>query len=298
MTNATYYYFVFVFVFVFVLARRAACAGARSASGPTSHAPERVNAPKGFSATGPVQCVPMLGPTLFLLAVTTAPTTVPTAPPAAVTTRPVAVVRAPTSAPTTTAAFAVPSAPPTSQPVVSGQQPVQVTVVLPPTEPKTDAGMSDGLKIALTALLAIVTFVVGQIIQRIFIEPIQEQRKVIGRIANALTIYQNAWLHRDAHRDNEESRTKLEAASAALHGLAADLRSSVTTLPLHRLLAFFRLVVDRDTAWQVADKLLRWGALNSKEDAIGNRQNIMSLLKIDFGNVPSEIGESASKKDV
>ncbi|HEV2292260.1 MAG TPA: hypothetical protein VGR35_00295 [Tepidisphaeraceae bacterium] len=40
--------------------------------------------------------------------------------------------------------------------------------------------MSEPLKIALTAVGGVVIFVLGQIIQRLFIEPIQDQRRTIG----------------------------------------------------------------------------------------------------------------------
>jgi hypothetical protein len=51
--------------------------------------------------------------------------------------------------------------------------------------------MSEGLKIALTALAGIIVFIIGQIIVKSIIEPIQEQRRTIGDIAHALKYYKN-----------------------------------------------------------------------------------------------------------
>jgi hypothetical protein len=40
-----------------------------------------------------------------------------------------------------------------------------------------------------TALIAVVVFVAGQILQRFVLEPIQEQRRLMGKIAHALLFY-------------------------------------------------------------------------------------------------------------
>ena len=51
--------------------------------------------------------------------------------------------------------------------------------------------MSEWLTVALTILGEVVVFVGGQIAQRFFLEPIQDQRKVIGEIAYVLLYHDN-----------------------------------------------------------------------------------------------------------
>ncbi len=160
----------------------------------------------------------------------------------------------------------------------------------PTTNPvTTPQGMSDGVKIALTALLAIITFVVGQIIQRLIIEPIQEQRRIKGRVANALTAYHNAYLFRTTYDSNPEAKKRLDDASMALHGLAADLRVSRYVLPIYKFFAVVKLVLPEKTVMEVADELLHWGGMTGGgEGSKARRDKIMSLLDINFGEVASE----------
>ena len=49
--------------------------------------------------------------------------------------------------------------------------------------------MSESLKIVLTVFGSICIFVFGQILSKFFIEPIYEQKKVIGQIAHFLLYY-------------------------------------------------------------------------------------------------------------
>src|SRR5688572_8306196 len=56
--------------------------------------------------------------------------------------------------------------------------------------------MSEELKIILTSSLTIlggiIVFVAGQVVTKFIIEPLYEQSKLIGEIANSLTYYANA----------------------------------------------------------------------------------------------------------
>ena len=51
--------------------------------------------------------------------------------------------------------------------------------------------MSEALKIAFTALGAVIVFVIGEIVVKFLIEPIQEQKKLIGEIAGSIIFYSN-----------------------------------------------------------------------------------------------------------
>ncbi len=139
--------------------------------------------------------------------------------------------------------------------------------------------MSEAMKIALTALAAVLVFVIGQIIVRIFIEPLQEQRGVIGRIAHALIFYHG--ISKDAPGDRP-TREQVAAAQTALRGLAADLRSTLTCLPWYRGFSIVRLAYSQKTVKQVAYRLMRWELFMSehaKNDAI---TDIAKLLNLDY----------------
>ena len=126
-------------------------------------------------------------------------------------------------------------------------------------------------------------FVLGQAILRLCIEPIQEHKRVVGRIANALTAHGNAAVLINSYRTDAEAKLKLDAAAAALHGLAADFRASTTVLPWYGLWVSFHIVHKRQVVWNVADHLLLWGGFNSAEDTYKRRTEIMSLLNLNFG---------------
>jgi hypothetical protein len=51
--------------------------------------------------------------------------------------------------------------------------------------------MSEGLKIALTAVVGVTVFVIGQLTAKFLIEPIHEQKKLIGEIAATIIFYSN-----------------------------------------------------------------------------------------------------------
>src|SRR5688500_11232023 len=51
--------------------------------------------------------------------------------------------------------------------------------------------MSELLKIALTAVGGVTVFVIGQLVAKFLIEPIHEQKKLIGEIAGTIIFYSN-----------------------------------------------------------------------------------------------------------
>jgi hypothetical protein len=85
---------------------------------------------------------------------------------------------------------------------------------------------------SLTFCLGILSFVISQFIQRLYIEPAQEMRKTIGRIAHALLFHANAGPRRQLNEfvtglDPEE----LSGVRRDLRSLASDLRAAYAALP-------------------------------------------------------------------
>jgi hypothetical protein len=81
------------------------------------------------------------------------------------------------------------------------------------------------LTAGITALLGFVVFVGGQLTLKLFVEPIQDQKRIIGRIAHALTYYANVY---------EISRPEDVAEGRKVYrDLAGELRASFRVIPLY-----------------------------------------------------------------
>ncbi len=139
--------------------------------------------------------------------------------------------------------------------------------------------MPEGITIALTAFAAVLTFVVGQLIQRIFIEPLQEQRRVIGRIAHALTFYRGITMDTPGDRPTDE---QVADVRSALRGLAADLRATIAVLPLYRAFSCVRLVLSHSDVEQVAYAIMRWELFMSEKAKTDAVIKIGKFLKLNY----------------
>ncbi len=105
--------------------------------------------------------------------------------------------------------------------------------------------MSEGLKLALTALAGVAVFTIGQIIQKLFIEPIQEHRRGIGRVIYVLDYYSN-WPDGLSWDVQKEAHLKImDAASATLR-----------VIPLYGIFARMTLVPKRSKIEKVNQELV------------------------------------------
>ena len=80
---------------------------------------------------------------------------------------------------------------------------------------------------SLTAIGAILVFVMGQILGKLVIEPIQDLKKTLGEIRYALVFHAQAIMTPVGDREEEDK------ASEALRRLACDLRSKVGAIPFY-----------------------------------------------------------------
>jgi hypothetical protein len=93
--------------------------------------------------------------------------------------------------------------------------------------------MSSVVTAALTALFAVIVFVAGQLAQRFILEPIQEQRKIIGEIAFSLLFHANV---SDMAELSNAGLVQLEEPKEVvktLRSLAGRLRSTLYTIPFY-----------------------------------------------------------------
>jgi len=137
--------------------------------------------------------------------------------------------------------------------------------------------MADVVKPILTTLATIVPatliFVIGQILTRFVLEPIQDQARTVGRIAFCLLAY--ADLSPETHKTD-----RLEEASRALRELAAQLRASRRVIPGYSALAFARCVIGRSVLLESSAMLVHWSNAVYHGDTQPYRQRLAELLNV------------------
>jgi|SRR5215212_4524461 len=111
--------------------------------------------------------------------------------------------------------------------------------------------MNELLTAGLTVFGGAVVLVVGQIIQRFYLEPIQEQRKIIGEIAYAL-IY-DANVVRELFDEERANET-----ATRLRRLASSLRATVRTIPSYGFFSRQGWVPPADNVMRASRELIGW----------------------------------------
>ena len=118
-----------------------------------------------------------------------------------------------------------------------------------------------------TALAAVVVFVVTQSFLKLALEPIQEQKRLIGEVASALTVYEKSFTLRVEPSEGTFTAeptlvgaTKEEAMEAdkALRELAGRLRGSLWTIPAYDMFARLHLVPKLVDVVVAANELQMW----------------------------------------
>lgn len=142
--------------------------------------------------------------------------------------------------------------------------------------------LSPGVTASLTALLTVLVFVIGQLVQRFFLEPIQDQRKNIGEIAYALVFYANV-------SDTEDNllrglaRLEIEepiVVARTIRKLASELRASLHVILFYRFFSCLRLVPKKEVVSLASVHLVGWSNSIHRGDPDVHRDKIAELLKI------------------
>lgn len=103
---------------------------------------------------------------------------------------------------------------------------------------------------ALTLTGGIILLVAGQVMIRFFIEPIHEQRKLIGEISDALIYYANLY-----SSPGVGSQDKCDEASRVLRQKASLLRARTHAIPWYGLFTRLRIVKPRKSIETAASNL-------------------------------------------
>ena len=120
---------------------------------------------------------------------------------------------------------------------------------------------------------ATMIFVIGQILTRFVLEPIQDQARTVGRVAFCLLAYADL-------DPNCQKIERLDEASRTLRELAAQLRASRRVIPGYPFFSLIRFVISKRVLLESSAALIHW----SNEVYNGNtrvyRDRLAKLLKV------------------
>jgi hypothetical protein len=161
-----------------------------------------------------------------------------------------------------------------------------------------------------TALVAVVVFVVTQSFLKLVLEPIQAQRTLIGEVVLALTVYEKALTLRVDRADGGEAwfgatLEESKEAEKALRELAGRLEASLWSFPFYRMYgvcARIHLVLKLEDVVVAANELRMWysqlhapvnehqaARIREAQDIISKRLGIEQRLQvISAPSIPSE----------
>lgn len=86
------------------------------------------------------------------------------------------------------------------------------------------------LTVFLTIFTGVVTFVLGQVIVKLFIDPVQEMKRTIGQISNSLTEYANVIQNPGVPKEE-----MIDNAALHLRKLSSQLESHLYLVPVYKL---------------------------------------------------------------
>ncbi len=121
--------------------------------------------------------------------------------------------------------------------------------------------MNEYFKIILTAALTLIGGVALLILNKIFVEQIQEVKKVIGLIA--AHIFKSHSLLADVPNPD---RAEVQSVTYRLQELSADLRAAINTIPWFSLFSFFRLIPPKENLLRAAGCLSKLSYSQYEDD--------------------------------
>jgi hypothetical protein len=118
-----------------------------------------------------------------------------------------------------------------------------------------------------TVLLAVLIFVFTQSFLKLVLEPLQDQRRLVGEVAAALTVYEKAHTLRVEPSPGGmiteptiygSSREEAAEAAKALRELSGRLQASLWAVPLYDLFALVRIIPTARAVVVATDELHMW----------------------------------------
>lgn len=140
--------------------------------------------------------------------------------------------------------------------------------------------MSSVVTAALTALFAVIVFVAGQLAQRFILEPIQEQRKIIGEIAFSLLFHANVSDMAELANAGLVQLEEPKEVVKTLRSLAGRLRSTLYTIPFYDTFARLGFVLSKDAVKSASRSLVGWSNSIHSGDPDVHKKAIIKSLEI------------------
>jgi hypothetical protein len=131
--------------------------------------------------------------------------------------------------------------------------------------------MTEVLTAAITVVLGFFVLVLGQIAQRFFMEPIQEQTRIIGEIAYAVRYFGNVG-RRATSTEKEEARRTLRKLSGQLH-------ATLWTIPYYGLFESRGWVEKRENVVTASTGLVGWSSAIVMEDDPNASRHRSAVIK-------------------
>lgn len=133
-----------------------------------------------------------------------------------------------------------------------------------------------GNQVFRTVINGTLVFVLGQIIQRFFLEPLQVYKKTIGEIDNKLKFYDNI---SPKHGFDQES---IREAADLIRFLSCQLESYYKQMPLTGILSFFSILRSREEIAKVSEDLIFLSNTDSRnpEDILRCEEKIKEVREI------------------
>ncbi|OHB91290.1 MAG: hypothetical protein A3D89_05805 [Planctomycetes bacterium RIFCSPHIGHO2_02_FULL_52_58] len=139
---------------------------------------------------------------------------------------------------------------------------------------KASHEMSELFKIVLTSsitvLSGILVFVGGQLIAKFFIEPIHEQRRLIGEIAHSLIFYANLYSNPVLSKPERQNE-----AQKVLRRQACQLRERTHVIPWYKLWQSLRVVIKYNDIEEASSHII--GLSNSVQTTPQLTQEMIDL---------------------
>jgi hypothetical protein len=157
--------------------------------------------------------------------------------------------------------------------------------------------MANAATAALTILIGVTVYVLGRIIERAFIEPLNDYRRLVMEIAGALAMHSDYWGDTTAAvslsgygSGDEPWRVTLgnatDAAAMDLRSKGARLKAYAATLPWYRVWSMLHLMPQRSDLLFASGELARISnrlPASSQDDVVENalaNSRIQELLRI------------------
>jgi hypothetical protein len=133
-----------------------------------------------------------------------------------------------------------------------------------------------------TAFLAVLVFVATQSFLKLVLEPIQEQKRLIGEVAHALLFYANSYYPFRLESVDARTIEELNETRKALRGLSGRLQASLWTVPFYGWLTWLGMVPKKEDVLEAATQLVGWSnsLYGDGKDHVRRRRIIADKLGI------------------